>query len=63
MDDILLLVVKKTDSAGWLGVLLPWSWNRLRDLGRLLISLSPRKARFCGAPRVFAGAADGEVPK
>ena len=43
---ILLLVVKKTDSAGWLEVLLPWSWNPLREGARLFIGRLPRKLVF-----------------
>lgn len=51
---ILLLVVKKTDSAGWLEVLLPWSWNPLREQARLFIGYSSESSS-CAASKVFAG--------
>jgi hypothetical protein len=32
MTGILLRFARKTDSAGWLQILLPWSWNSLDGL-------------------------------
>jgi hypothetical protein len=51
-----LLVVKKTDSAGWLGVLLPWSWNPLREQARLFVSRLQGKRVGAAGKGVFYGA-------